>query len=412
MLRSEHSIVRYDYHGQSIRADRLVRGRDRQYLSAAKIMLRIYRDGVGKLRQTLHGDVEQVLSHLAGCPPRRIAAFCKLLDDQATFKHDKRAAVELRQKVFSLAAPMHPIVERHEGIFENTVESARASIATELGMSWEEIETKLFSDVVELQTLESFRGPNEAAELLSIYNVAQIQAALYRAVSVRIDAFTDFKTVVRHVKLAGLMHGISKIDQPRPGYRFDLDGPQSSLRETTRYGVCFAALLPKLLTCSDWCLRATVIGPNRQRYQLRLSSDDGLISVLQPPDEFDSKLEHQLQDCWNESPVEGWVLERETELLHRGQTVLTPDFVMRQTLGGRQILIEVVGYWTPEYLEEKSRRLKLFVESNPESEWLLMFPKTAAASQRAIFQDLPVACIEFGKRADPKRWIEAARSIR
>jgi predicted nuclease of restriction endonuclease-like RecB superfamily len=407
MLRSEHSIVRYDFHRQTVQPDRLVRGRDNDYLAAAKILLRLYRDGIGKSRQMLHRDVEVMLQRIPSCPPRRIAAFCKLLDDQSIYHSDKQAAVELRRKVFALAAPMHPIVQRQEGIFDQTMETSRQSIGESLGMSWQEIDAMLFSDVIELQTLQQFQGSTAPGELLSIYNVAQTQAALYRAMRVRIETFADFKTIVRHIKLAGLMHRITRVDHGRPGYRLDLDGPQSSLRETTRYGVRFAAMLPKLLACRDWHLVADVIGASCNHFQLRLSHDDGLKSSLAPPDEFESGLEQQIQKVWDESPVDGWTMERETELLFRGQTVLTPDFVLRQSSADRRIYLEVVGYWTPEYLAEKCRRLTAFVDSETTSAWLLMFPKQGASSRKDWFSELSVTCIEFDRRADPRDWILA-----
>jgi len=406
MLRSEHSVVRFDSHRQTVHPDRLIRGRDADYLAAASVMLRRYRDGIGKPRQTLHQEVENLLSRLSGCPPRRIAAFCKLLDDLGEFQSDKRAAVELRKRVFSLAAPLHPIVDRSEGMFEQTVAQARAVISKELGRSWEEIDSLLFSDVLELQTLRQFNSAIEPAELLSLYNVAQTQAAMYRATQVRIDAGSDFKTIVRQIKLAGLMHTISRPAHLRGGYRFDLNGPQSALRETTRYGVRFAKLLPKLLTGRQWQLTAEVLTANRRRFQLRLSSDDGLRSPLEPDSEFDSQLEREILDHWNADPVAGWTMTRESELLQEGQKVLTPDFVLRHQSSGQKIYLEVVGYWTPEYLAQKCNRLRQFLDY-AQGSWLLMFDKAGAAAKRQALADLSLPTIIFDKRKPPSDWIAA-----
>jgi predicted nuclease of restriction endonuclease-like RecB superfamily len=407
MLRSEHSIVRYDFHKRQVHPDRLRRGRDDHYLSAAKILIRLYRDGLGKSRQAIHRDVEATLSRLPDCPPRRIAAFCKLLDDRAEFDGDKKAAVALRREVFLLAAEMHPIVETAEGIFEQTIEKARSAVSESLGMPWNQIDARLFRDVIELQTLKSFDASIQPADLLSIYNVAQTQAALYRATRVRIDAFADFQTVLQHAKLAGLMHVITRIEGDRPGYRIDLDGPQSGLRETARYGVRFAAMLPKLLACRHWRLRAQIAGPTGQRFQLDLSPADRLRSLLESTAEFDSELEREIFETWNKSPVEGWTMERESELLHCGQTVLTPDFALRHRSTDQTIHVEVVGYWTPEYLEEKCRRLRTFIEAEPLCEWLLIFPKRGSASRREKFSGLAVTCIEFDRRKKPQQWIDA-----
>ncbi len=96
-------------------------------------------------------------------------------------------------------------------------------------------------------------------------------------------------------------------------------------------------------------------------------------------------------------------------LLHQGQTVLTPDFVLEQTSSGRKVYLEVVGYWTPEYLREKCHRLAPFVQSSAtRASWLLMFPKPKAADKLEMFAKLSVPSIVFDKRSKPNDWISAA----
>ena len=41
------------------------------------------------------------------------------------------------------------------------------------------------------------------------------------------------------------------------------------------------------------------------------------------------------------------------KFLHRGQKVFVPDFVFRHS-DGRTVLIEIVGFWTPEYLQAEA----------------------------------------------------------
>jgi predicted nuclease of restriction endonuclease-like RecB superfamily len=388
----------------------LRRGRDASYLSVAKAVIRIYRDGIGQSRQELHRSVEETMSRIPGCPPRRIAAFCKLLDDHASFHADRKGAVALRKKVFLLAASKHPLVEQAEGIFEHTVSQARREISDSLGIPWSEIDAKLFADVIELQALAEFPPTLDPSQLLSIYNVAQTQAALYRATRIRVDAWSDFNTILRHAKLAGLMHVIHQTSADPVGYRFDFDGPQSSLRETSRYGIRFASLLPKLLTCRQWRLRARVIGPQRQPFGLEISPADGLKATLDPTSAFDSGLEQQVLAYWNDAPVAGWTMDRESEFLHAGQTVLTPDFVLRQETTGKKIYVEVVGYWTPEYLQEKSRRLTQFLDRHAAHRWLLLFPKSQAAQRQKFFSQLPVRCAVFdnqrsGNQSTTRDWV-------
>ncbi|PHQ37238.1 DUF790 family protein [Rhodopirellula bahusiensis] len=423
MLRSEHSIVQLNFDNRSLKPDRLQRVRDAAYLEAVDACLKLYRTGVGEIRQDLHRGVAEVLANIPGCPPKRIAAFCKLLDDFSEYDRDGQSASRLRQRVFEAAAPLHPIVTVREGIFEHDLSTARQKVCESLGMTWEDIESKMFSDVIELQHLHTFDNDISAGEVLSAYNVAQTQAALYRATSIRIDAGSDFKAIARHAKLAQLMHRIERIEtmrngKARRGLRFDLDGPGSSLRETTRYGIGFAKLLPKLLTCQDWRLTARVLGPKNQAFRLSLSPKDGLRSPLKPEEDFDSEFERSVDDAWHRNPPAGWQLERETELLVRGQSVFTPDFVIRHD-DGRVIHLEVIGFWTPEYLQDKAERISNWVENaaakpnsnqkeNRRSHWLLMFPKQHSAGMAELAGQLKLPFLRFDKRQDPSEWIETA----
>lgn len=413
MIRSEHSIVSYDFLNRQVTPDRLLRGRDAIYLQAVEQCLVIYRQGVGRIRQELHSNVEDCLGTIAGCPPRRISAFCKLLDDAGDYAVSTGKAASLRKRVFSLAATMHPVVERREGIFENELLDAQAKVAKEVGLSWQEIEDRLFDDVIELQKLKHFPDSLSPTSLLSRYNLAQTQAALYRATRVRIDAFEHAPTIIRHAKLAGLMHRIGRIRKPDDsrvmGYRMVLDGPVSSMRESTRYGIGFAKLLPTLLACQQWDLLADVIGPQDRRFKLRISPADRLTTESQAPAEFDSELERRIADLWESEPAEGWQFARDTEFLVQGQQIFTPDFILSNN-AGEKIYIEVVGFWTPEYLQEKYQRLQQFAITDQGSKrhWLLMFDRPPPKAKEEMFEALRLPAIVLAKTKKPEDWIRVA----
>ncbi|HEY2250341.1 MAG TPA: DUF790 family protein, partial [Planctomycetaceae bacterium] len=90
-----------------------------------------------------------------------------------------------------------------------------------------------------------------------------------------------------------------------------------------------------------------------------LSEADGLTSHLPPPDEFDSQVESEFAEKWGREPRAGWRLTREGEVLHLGQKIFIPDFAFGHE-DGRQVLLEVIGFWTPEYLEAKVATLRKF----------------------------------------------------
>jgi predicted nuclease of restriction endonuclease-like RecB superfamily len=357
MLTREHGIAEYE-DGRII-PDRLTTGRHGHYRQYAQAMLEAYQTGVGLTRRELHLRVAKVFSEEEDCPSRRIDAFCKLLDDVSTFERDpKGKAAKLRSQVFRLAAARHPLVQQADRLFEQEEGTVKAEIAAGLGLTWEEIESQLFADVMEFNRLLSFEGYPDALALLSRYNVAQVQVALYMATELTIRARQDFKVILRHAKLAGLLHRIRRVADDE--YEVRLDGPASVLRHTRRYGVAMARFLPVLLTCKEWAMRARVLTPRRgYEVGLDLTPQDGLRSHLTAPPEFDSGLEAEFAAKWGDEPRQGWRLIREGEVLHKGQKVFVPDFVFAHQ-DGRRVPMEIIGFWTPEYLKEKVATLREF----------------------------------------------------
>jgi len=78
------------------------------------------------------------------------------------------------------------------------------------------------------QLLVEFEGYANPGALLSRYNVAQLQACLYRAESMTVTAGDDFKTILRYAKLARLLHEIVRLGPSK--YRITFSGPASVLR--------------------------------------------------------------------------------------------------------------------------------------------------------------------------------------
>jgi predicted nuclease of restriction endonuclease-like RecB superfamily len=151
-----------------------------------------------------------------------------------------------------------------------------------------------------------------------------------------------------------------RIAELSPGkYCLHLDGPASVLRQTRRYGVALAKFLPALVSCKDWRMRADVTTRRGFRLQLQLSSRDGLRSHLPPPGDFDSKIESSFAEKWGDEPREGWTMRREGAVLHDGQHVFVPDFhFIHET--GVEVSLEIVGFWTQEYLAKKAETIQRF----------------------------------------------------
>ncbi|MCE5278066.1 MAG: DUF790 family protein [Planctomycetaceae bacterium] len=355
MLTSEHAIVEYS-RSRAV-PDCLSAGRHGHYLQYAQRMQEIYRRGSGLQRRQLHRQVRELLADEADCPLRRIEGLCKLLDERSVYQSDRRGqAAALRLKVFTLAGRLHPLVEEPDKLFEHGYAEAKAHIAKEVGLSWQEIDARLYADVMQFQKLESFEPFDDAQALLSRYNVAQLQACLYRARSMSVEAAGDFKTILRYAKLARLLHDITRLG-PRK-YRIELSGPSSALRAGRSYGVHFAMFLPAILACREWSLSAVIETPWNATARLELTDRSGFKSHLPAPEAFDSDVEEAFARKFGEHR-DGWQLIREGEVLWSGQRVFVPDFVFRRQ-DGAQVLMEIVGFWTPEYLQSKRQTLREF----------------------------------------------------
>lgn len=364
MLTRDLAIATYDR--SRVLPDRLTRGSHGHYVQFAERMLQVYRTGAGRTRSELHRDVHNLFAFELNCPTRRIDAFCKLLNEASEFDSDSRGhAAELRRQVFHSAAKLHPLVKQADRFFETTEAQAKARIAEQLGRPWDTIEAELFADIIDFHRLKSFdarepRAPRypDAVSLLSRYNVAQVQVALFGALSLTVWATEDFKTILRYAKLARLMHSIRRVSDTE--YEFTFDGPASVLHETRRYGVGMAKFLPALLACRGWRMHAVIQTP-RAGWQvaLDLSPADGLRSHLPEPDDFDSDIESEFARKWGREPRDGWTLLRESDILHSGQKVFLPDFTF-QHIDGRKVLLEIIGFWTGEYLVKKLQTLHEF----------------------------------------------------
>jgi len=356
MLTRELAIAKFE-NGQLV-PDRLSHKANAAYIGFAEGMLEIYRNGVGRTRRSLHQAVHAVFSEQIDTPGRRIQSFCKLLDDVSEYaKEDRRKTVQLRQAVFREAAKYHPLVVQRDALFESQESEVKRRIAAEHGMDWPELHDRLFADLIENQVLQSFKGFADGVALLSRYNVAQTQMVLFDAVKMTVRATDDFKQILRYAKLARLMHRITKRSDH---YRFEFDGPASVLRSTHRYGIAMARFLPGLLSCRGWSMEATLRAtPYRPPIRFRLDDACGLVSNVNASSDFDSSVEESFSIEWGEQAREGWRLERETEILHRGQTAFFPDFVFVHE-DGKRAMLEIVGFWTPEYLSYKAQLLKLF----------------------------------------------------
>jgi predicted nuclease of restriction endonuclease-like RecB superfamily len=265
----------------------------------------------------------------------------------------------LRQRVFTLATQRVPGPQ--------TTRATLQTLATELSselqrdVTPEHIGAGLYADLPDNHLLTSFEAPTPEA-LLHRYNLAQAQGVLYRASHVVITAHRndpgEYKLLFRYVKLFGLMSYIE--GDADHGFTLTIDGPTSLFKPSTRYGLALAKLLPALLHVSRWSLVATLVSrgqaPDATPGRFTLSSDCGLVSHYPASQPFDSMVERAFADRWQRAGT-AWRLEREVDLIPIPGSVMVPDFRLVHQ-DGRSYLLEIVGYWRPEYLRKKFAQVR------------------------------------------------------
>jgi uncharacterized protein len=267
---------------------------------------------------------------------------------------------ELRQRVFALSAQSIPSPQRSTATLTAVADVLSRELGRDIGP--EQVRAWLYADLLEQHVLTSFEEPTPEV-LVQRYNLAQAQGVLYRASQVVLTAHRndpgEYKLLFRYVKLFGLMAYIE--GDADHGFTLTIDGPTSLFTPSPRYGLALAKLLPALLHVTRWHLTATLVPRRRwpatpQAARFTLDAGCGLVSHYPPGQPHDSILEQAFAERWARTPT-AWRLEREVDLIPLPGSVMVPDFRVVHA-DGRSFLLEIVGYWRPEYLRKKFAQVR------------------------------------------------------
>src|SRR5258708_7505852 len=290
-----------------------------------------------------------------------VRGLAKVLSDAATFSPVTAACDPglLRQRLFARGPAFAETDLFHTQNRDDLINQS----AVEMNISAQDIETALFADRPAEDLLTDAGPAWTPTDLLARYNLELSRGALYWANQMQIELHDTFKDIFRYLKLFKLMFEITTIDS---GYNISVDGPISPFyKATMRYGRQFAAFLPALFLCERWQMIATVRPPQRHDTQepieYRLDNSAPLHSHFKRSGEFDSRLEADFAAEFEEkfgSERGQWRLSREDELIPVGDTVMIPDFAITHKRDGRRALVELVGFWHPDYLRRKVQKVR------------------------------------------------------
>ena len=285
---------------------------------------------------------------------------------------------------------------------------------------WSDLDDNLILDQFDAATID-------ASTLAGWYNVSLMQTLLFRSTKLDffVSGGLNWKNTLRQVKRLGLMYylhhrtGSLQQENDKHGHNDDnnndnncdekdriicsLEGPPSLFKLTDRYGTSLAKLLPSIVFSEGpwqieaWILRKTM-GGEKRIYNFKMTEND-VPSLLADPvyyhhhyhqrdmeekegrtnpspsssssfpssqhnNYFDSVVEEKFARRFLDlSTGLGWKLVREPDpLIVSGGRAFIPDFLFVKP-GRKKVYLEIVGFWTPDYLERKFRKLAEIYDS-------------------------------------------------
>lgn len=319
---------------------------------AGEILDRIER-GVGRSESELLAELEDLeeLALESGMDLRVVRAMATIALRASRFEKPPATLdpVRVRLEVFEEAGIVCGIA-----VMEEERREILQRVSAKLGCSTEELEEILTRHMVE-ELVEPARITAE--DLVKEFNLSMVQTLLFKALRLEVLFKSDgatAKRLLRAVKGLGLLYIAEQADE---GVRLTIDGPASLLRQTRRYGTRLAKLVPYIMHADNWDIRADIGGRTRVlRFELN-SSKASLFPVKEVELEpiFDSEVEREFYKSLSVlSPA--WAVKREPEPLVVGGRIFIPDFSVSHE--GRKVYIEIVGFWTKEYLEKKLQKLR------------------------------------------------------
>lgn len=328
-------------------------------LKVARGVIDIFKDGVGRRQGEILRAIRE-LEESAGVDHRYVRGLKTLMVRRCTFEVESAVDPFLARKTVFEEASISPVLSEKDR--ENVIKKA----AGELGIGSEELEKALWADSEEELVLRGLREI-EAEELIRLYNTSLAQTMLFKASAMTVRMKEGHKELIRRAKRLGLMYFADR----RRGYlHIHIYGPASLLKMTEKYGTSLAKLFPGVIASPSWSLKADIVlrsswpgrGSGSFPRILEFRIDDSKKQLfsssrqsLPPHREFDSSVEERFARAFAALRT-NWSIKREPEPLVAGGKVFIPDFLLEKNRA--RVYLEIVGFWTEEYLKRKLQKLR------------------------------------------------------
>ena len=281
-----------------------------------------------------------------------------------------------------------------------------------IGLMWSDLEENLVLDWFDVISPQ---------QLLAWYNLSLMQTLLFSCTKLEfsVTGGSNWKHILRDIKRLGLMYNLQykALEDEKQAINTDetdydnrdimfinisntdrknnsiiicsLDGPLSIFKLTERYGTSIAKILPSIISTDTWSLKAWIVRKTmslgKKIYEFKMSNNNAPPLSREPYYNkesnkekkrtlytakessqiiyFDSGVEEKFSTRFKQS-ANGWKLIREPEplILSNGKALI-PDFAFEKY--GIRIYLEIVGFWTKEYLEKKIQKIADLTKTIP-----------------------------------------------
>ena len=344
------------------------------------------------------------------------------------------SAMDIRRNVFDESARQNIALgeQTRKSILEKI--SNKLGVTNEMlsKMMWSDLDENMMIDIfipVSAEKLLLFYNISLIQTLL--FSCIKIRIGL----GSRLNLGTRWKEVLREVKRLGLMYWLDVVDETTQESRENtivcsIEGALNVIKLSDRYGSAISKIIPNIIKSERWYLQADILRvtnngrkliyefeiseksypeslPSNKTirmhfedpfYQDNESKKDPLPMNNQSHSEYDSKDRKDLNtqginfenftDNSNvsmlfDSKIEkiflqkfelfktGWTIEREPEpIITKQKTAFIPDFVLSKF--GNRIFVEIIGFWTKEYLERKLTKIFEIIQKKTHDEKFFM----------------------------------------
>lgn len=320
--------------------------------------------------------------------------------DNGNNNNNSNNAVYLRRNIFEESSrngyPVTDIERRY----------ILQKVASKNNLTIDELELAMWNDLDRNKYLKNFDSLT-SLQLVAWYNISILQTLLLNCVKLGFSVYGGFnwKKILRKIKQLGLMYFLysepnlklasnnqttknqAKLLESNNDKRIicTVDGPLSIIRLTDKYGIAMAKLIPFIIFTERWSIDATILRKSmkgiKKTYNFQLSSRDKDLPIFdashitshthlqsEPDSEiglsfnkyimdiFDSNVEKKFMDKFLTFSTD-WRLAREPNplILSDGKAFI-PDFVFEKH--GVKVYLEIVGFWTKDYLKRKLEKIK------------------------------------------------------